>query len=1077
MSARRRAQSAWADVEDDKSTEDVGNDEDDDGDAGGSVGDAQSAIGWESTDGSVDDASWEDREEEDVSSAGGDGDEGNEEEEEHEDDDDDDDDDDNDYGSASSMGGVPRRGWQHAESRPAQDVEASDDDAPLLPRALLDAAAHFKAVRAPPRSQPRDRDASESDSLSTTAPSRGDVSLSADAQVDSAADNGSVVDVDAGKRCNVIVFNNNGYHGRCTETCDSRYASSLRGTWELHGVQTGMDPAEVPVCLRHYNADKSKLQVLANPKLQRTFRGVMCRACDRRCCIVSPDDGGGNETGWVQVETDVYVRVPTLALRCKVVTAHLALPPAAVHTRNRAGYLCAACLSALGVHLIAVGGGREGGKDKCDHDEKHYATGAALLKAAQDAAAAARKIGAPLSNEPDGGMQAGTSQPQQLGQAIVGSIKKWWDGKAIDDKRAFQTTADPCAVLSSLPSDLRAFLEGVAVGDEQRAREAARKATERGSDDPKQRAEIEQRRAVLVQGRLAMIASLICSLALPSTHPGILEALCRLHAKGKWRYEEGIVLRKFGVHSRLPASERRRERAREAGPAPSVTAAMAAGGTVAMGTDNFDMARAGPAKGDVYSVAKTTFHGTASVLFIYRSKAKAASVFSSFSKGRARAPVAPAAASASINSETHASAPLPMEGLSLPAPWLTTTSTSSAADASANDVMVGVVPTGAVASNAPGLSPEQSLVPVRPSSTTAPTPSLSSSAPKAVPASIAAAAAAAAAASTPSAHPAAVPPPSSTTALSPTASRPTSDIDAMELDNELESSPVQRACTALPARSSPSLSWFDAGPALIQAERKLVELVPSLRASRLNVNAAMDQVIDMVANLSDRAKDELVADVFILPTSTRAATTNRGVRDALDHGKASLPVDQDSMQVIADQAVYVRVDEVRDTAMREYGWAHAYPGMSRWARTARSIAQFNAHAHGYVGPHGTLKRGHVWRVSPCRHAAPGLDLGPVRGVRLERIWPVPARPRSWQQLSGQARARFKLPCWHACARPALPCSADQRARRRDRGRCDCGGRWQRTRGGAGGAALYAPGTRAPVPTSARRTHWQQRSFF
>jgi len=155
MSARRRARAAWPDVEGEQNAEDVGDGEDEDGDAEGSVRDDGS--GWESTDGSDDDASSEDRDEDDLSSAGGDGDE--DKEEEH--DDDDDDDGDEELGDRASKMGGARRARQHAESRPVEDVEANSDDAPLLPPALLDAAAHFQAVRAPPLSRRQRRDTSD----------------------------------------------------------------------------------------------------------------------------------------------------------------------------------------------------------------------------------------------------------------------------------------------------------------------------------------------------------------------------------------------------------------------------------------------------------------------------------------------------------------------------------------------------------------------------------------------------------------------------------------------------------------------------------------------------------------------------------------------------------------------------------------------------------------------------------------------------------------------------------------------------------------------------------------------------
>jgi hypothetical protein len=96
--------------------------------------------------------------------------------------------------------------------------------------------------------------------------------------------------------------------------------------------------------------------------------------------------------------------------------------------------------------------------------------------------------------------------------------------------------------------------------------------------------------------RLAFLGNLLSVLAVPSTRPGILDGLCRLHAMEKCRYETGMVLRTIlGVHSRLPASERKTERrATLASPAAQMVETVArlfvdAGGRGAGAMDNIDL--------------------------------------------------------------------------------------------------------------------------------------------------------------------------------------------------------------------------------------------------------------------------------------------------------------------------------------------------------------------------------------------------------------------------------------------------------------------------------------------------------
>lgn len=994
-----------------------------------------------------------------------------------------------------------------------QPREEPVDPDPILAAALLNQRAISRALR----EELRKRQAE------TAAPPNSSDAASAVVVNEDAAVASSSTSMVAQLKCVVITFKD-GKAVRCAKPCATKpgatkhHAVSLRGTWELAAVSAkNAELQYLDVCLAHFNSDNNLLKTYANPGPPPQLRNIQCRGCQRWCCVLCPEDGGGNETGWLFLtkganpSEDTYLRVPSLASRCNSIKGLLATPPRLVNVRKVAGFICVECLRAVGTHISSVGEG-QGKSEHCYHTPKTFATASDLVNAAKEAASAS----APSAVGASGAV---------FGTALLNHVTAWWGAMGDEQRTAFKSTYDPPVVLDFLPPALRTFLEAFASGDQARAREAARKASARGTDDPAKRADAEQRRLTLVQGRLAMIGSLLCSLAVPSCEPGIFEALCRLQAKEKWHREVGIVLRMMGVVSRLPASERVRERRRESGPSPiqrgpSVTARLAAGGAVAAAIDNVDFANETNGSGDAYSNARKSHHLTSCVAFLYASPEDAHSVSSTLSKGlpapvaskKAAASAAPPSAGAGPISPTLGSAgpgspalggvasgagelsrttpeasPFGAAGFGAPGlggvggdvPALGSAgrgvrpagragrgvfllgSTGSGAPALGSagppalgsagpeapglggatlgapatdlvgsealalggvgvavDVPVldrvgfgvpalrgagrGVRPTGSAgrgvplsagawrgapvlaragrgvhASAGPGLGVHALSTDERGMSTpdtagfATPTaagagvaaPSLdhgglavhnlSSAAPSAGPAAARAHLSAAASISpVATAAPFSVgAPTTSSTAMdgvtpsAPTTRAETHDVTSSRMDGVIQTepspaaassapesspSPLARSCTTLPERSAPSAAWFAPGAALAKAEGILASMVPKLLSDGISDNS-VDQVTQAVAAMSDRRGDELVAEILILPTSTRAATTNRGIMDALDYAKDVLPLDQGSMQVTGDQSCYVRIAEVQTTSKDEYEWAVAYPGTCRTA--------------------------------------------------------------------------------------------------------------------------------------------------
>jgi hypothetical protein len=552
-----------------------------------------------------------------------------------------------------------------------------------------------------------------------------------------------------------------------------------------------------------------------------------------------------------------------------------------VHARTRAGYLCTACLACTGVHVAAVGIG-QGKALPCKHDASNsFATADQLLASACACRANAVAIAAAAAVD--------VSPSFRAGQTIAQDVVRWWEGLSSVQRTLFQGTTDPAHVLALLPSTLQQFLDGAASLGGSRPAAADRKAAERASPpaqgSPVSHADANERRERARASRLAFLGSLLSVLAVPSTRPGILDGLCRLHAMKKWRYETGTVLRTLGVHSRLPASERKRERrATLASPAAQMVETVArlfvdAGGRGAGATDNIDLEHSTAGRGFNYAAAKPSFHGTAAGVFVYRKKANAEPLksTSSLSKGR-RAPVA----------SSGADGPLPTPG----------------AIVSVNDEGAGTQMAGAGALTHPhsGAGPLQAAA-----------------VPKAGQDDVVTGTKAVAASSL----------------LGPV------DDDAMELDPpddistnkgpEAAAIAASRACMYLPPRSPPGLAWFEPSDVLVSAEERASSVVAGLRAERArggSTQDALECMIATVAAMSDRGKCELVADVHAMPTSGLPATTNKGVAEGLDHMMQVLQAEDKPAQIAADQAVYVRIEKLKKEEPGKYENVIPYPGMA-----------------------------------------------------------------------------------------------------------------------------------------------------
>ena len=156
----------------------------------------------------------------------------------------------------------------------------------------------------------------------------------------------------------------------------------------------------------------------------------------------------------------------------------------------------------------------------------------------------------------------------------------------------------------------------------------------------------------------------------------------------------------------------------------------------------------------------------------------------------------------------------------------------------------------------------------------------------------------------------------------------------------------ERACERLPPIGDESLDWFAPGPHL----RDFEERVERATAEMARVQASAEEELEqcdapgsavagmgghdcverlkiIVEDMCDRGKDELLAEVVILPTSKHAATTGRGVEEALGHILSARAPDQEAVTVVADQAVYAKAEKVKDADPARLAAVQLYPGM------------------------------------------------------------------------------------------------------------------------------------------------------
>src|SRR5690606_35719805 len=99
-----------------------------------------------------------------------------------------------------------------------------------------------------------------------------------------------------------------------------------------------------------------------------------------------------------------------------------------------------------------------------------------------------------------------------------------------------------------------------------------------------------------------------------------------------------------------------------------------------------------------------------------------------------------------------------------------------------------------------------------------------------------------------------------------------------------------RACERLPPTGEECIEWVQPGHALQEFEAAVSKLVDSAHQDPTKVS--VEDLKRAVKDLCDRGEDELVVEVVILPTSEHAATTNRGIADAIRSISAATPTEQ-----------------------------------------------------------------------------------------------------------------------------------------------------------------------------------------
>jgi hypothetical protein len=203
-------------------------------------------------------------------------------------------------------------------------------------------------------------------------------------------------------------------------------------TWELTTRPPDDAPERTGLCLRHYDNDMSTgmfrkaAEALGKdktpgPPRKQVCISVHCRSCSRLCHVVVPSAGAdGDALCCVQLQTGAFLRLPSVALRCRNVVDLVCTPPTLVHARTRAGYLCTACLACTGVHVATMGIG-QGKAPPCKHDASNsFATADQLLASACACRADAVAIAAAAAVD--------VSLSFRAGQTIAQDVVRWREG-------------------------------------------------------------------------------------------------------------------------------------------------------------------------------------------------------------------------------------------------------------------------------------------------------------------------------------------------------------------------------------------------------------------------------------------------------------------------------------------------------------------------------------------------------------------------------------------------------------------------------------------------------------------------
>lgn len=424
----------------------------------------------------------------------------------------------------------------------------------------------------------------------------------------------------ASATCPLLVYSEGVTRACGQPIAERRYAGLLRGVWETSAdclaprnadeSRSGLD--RIGICSMHYMVERNAAST-PTPKTKSFISRTHCRGCSKLYTVIAPECDGFDDISWMKLG-DSFLRIPLVASKCLLMSA-ATTPPPSQRVRDRAGYFCQACLSRLGVHLSAVTKG-QGSRHRCDHVKDDIP---AMIRSMEDLVKEATCVPSQARMTESVGIgQARKKSPYDVafasGKELMKNISRWWMAKTPAERAAFKKTSHPAAVNETFPPYLQGFLAGVRTCEATRALEASRKAESRGASAASL-LKLEQRRATRSAGRSAFLGSLLCMAAIPSSQPGVLENLTRMHRKRMWSNEEGEIMRCFGIHTRHPERERLHESLRLEKPQPLPRVSPAS--TVVFAADNLDISNAGPSKADAYNTKTQDVHITAAIAIVY----------------------------------------------------------------------------------------------------------------------------------------------------------------------------------------------------------------------------------------------------------------------------------------------------------------------------------------------------------------------------------------------------------------------------------------------------------------------------